>query len=181
MPSLHRISATPAIVPTAAAAHGTLDNLPMTDERVLTFRLGAVEYAIGILDVQEIRGYVAPTAIPAMPAYMKGVLNLRGTIVPVIDLRVLFGMRAGLDPTTVTVVLHLDGRVVAVVVDAVSDVVELEQLQIQPAPHLGDGLLADNVRGVLTLGSADHPRTVLSIDIVRLLAALRADTSPAVQ
>ncbi|KQP50055.1 hypothetical protein ASF44_00775 [Pseudorhodoferax sp. Leaf274] len=147
----------------------------------MTFRLGAVEYAIGILDVQEIRGYVAPTSIPAMPDHMKGVLNLRGTIVPVIDLRLLFGMQAGLDQTTVTVVLHLQDRVVAVVVDAVSDVVELEQLQVQPAPHLGDGLLADNVRGVLTLGPADQPRTVLLIDIARLLAALRAGTSPAVQ
>ena len=92
----------------------------------LTFRLGAESYGIEILKVQEIRGYEKPTTIANAPAFIKGVINLRGVIVPILDLRIKFQLgEAKYDEFTVVIILNVAGRMVGVVVDAVSDVVAL--------------------------------------------------------
>src|SRR6478736_6219180 len=105
---------------------------------MLVFKLGSEEYGVDILKVQEIRGYEKVTPIPSAPAYLKGVVNLRGTIVPVIDLRVKFGMNEPrYDAFTVVVILRLAQRVIGVVVDGVSDVVALTEKEVKEAPQLG--------------------------------------------
>src|SRR5215218_983578 len=101
----------------------------------LTFTLGAEEYGVDILKVQEIRGYDKPTAIANAPAFIKGVVNLRGTIVPIVDLRIKFDLgEAKYDQFTVVIILNLVGRVVGAVVDGVSDVVGLTADQVRAAP-----------------------------------------------
>ncbi len=107
----------------------------------LTFRLGGEEYGIDILKVQEIRSYEPPTKIANAPAYLKGVVNLRGVIVPIVDLRVKFNClneqgEAEINSFTVVIVLNVKGRVVGAVVDSVSDVMQLNDQAIQPAPEI---------------------------------------------
>src|SRR5258705_2269086 len=100
------------------------------------FRLGAEESGIEIMKVQEIRGYETPTTIVNTPSFIKGVINLRGVIVPIVDLRIKFGLsKAGYDESTVVVILNVFDRVVGVVVDAVSDVLTLPRESIRPAPE----------------------------------------------
>ena len=104
----------------------------------LTFALGQEEYGIDILRVQEIKGLSAVTPIPNSPAYVKGVMNLRGTVVPIFDLRLKFGMESqAYDRFTVIVVVNVGERIVGLVVDAVSDVLDIENGSIEPAPDLG--------------------------------------------
>src|SRR5687768_15493468 len=99
----------------------------------LTFRLGAESYGIEILKVQEIRGYETPTSIANAPAFIKGVINLRGVIVPILDLRIKFKLgQVSYDEFTVAIILNIAGRVVGVVVDAVSDVLTLSSEAIRP-------------------------------------------------
>ncbi|MCC6218847.1 MAG: chemotaxis protein CheW, partial [Aquabacterium sp.] len=101
----------------------------------LTFRLGDEEYGIDILKVQEIRGYENPTRIANAPHFLKGVVNLRGTIVPIVDLRLRFGCNsAEYNSFTVTIVLHIGQRTIGTVVDSVSDVVEIPAEAIRPSP-----------------------------------------------
>ncbi len=101
----------------------------------LIFRLGAEEYGIEILKVQEIRGYDRVTRIANAPKFIAGVTNLRGAIVPIVDLRVKFQLSsAGINESTVVIVLNLGDRVVGIVVDGVSDVLSLEAAKIKPAP-----------------------------------------------
>ncbi|RZL11615.1 MAG: chemotaxis protein CheW [Rubrivivax sp.] len=107
----------------------------------LTFRLGSEEYGIDILKVQEIRSYEPPTKIANAPAYLKGVVNLRGVIVPIVDLRVKFNClneqgEAEINSFTVVIVLNVKGRVVGAVVDSVSDVMQLNDQAVQPAPEI---------------------------------------------
>ena len=103
----------------------------------LTFRLGEEEYGIDILRVQEIRSYEAPTRIANAPPFIKGVVNLRGVIVPIIDLRLKLGCSsAEYNAFTVVIVLNLRGRVVGVIVDSVSDVLQLDRDHIKPAPEM---------------------------------------------
>ena len=106
----------------------------------LTFRLGAEEYGIDILRVQEIRSYEAPTRIANAPAFIKGVVNLRGVIVPIVDLRLKLGCAsAEYNAFTVVIVLNVRGRVVGAVVDSVSDVLELSPEHVKPAPEVSTG------------------------------------------
>ena len=138
-----------------------------TTREVLVFVLGAEEYGVDILKVQEIRGYEKVTAIPGAPAYLKGVVNLRGTIVPVIDLRIKFGMaEPRYDSFTVVVILRLAGRTVGVVVDGVSDVVQLGERDVKPAPQLGSLVDADFLAGLATRDD----RMILLLDIEKLLS-----------
>ena len=103
----------------------------------LTFRLGAEEYGIDILKVQEIRSYEPPTRIANAPEFIKGVVNLRGVIVPIVDLRLKLGCpTAEYNSFTVVIVLNVRNRVVGAVVDSVSDVLELAKEAIRPAPEL---------------------------------------------
>ena len=107
----------------------------------LTFRLGAEEYGIDILKVQEIRSYEAPTRIANAPAFIKGVVNLRGVIVPIVDLRLKLGCDSNdYNSFTVVIVLNVRGRVVGAVVDSVSDVLELSRDSIKPAPEMASAV-----------------------------------------
>lgn len=138
----------------------------------LSFRLGAEEYGIDILKVQEIRGYEQPTRITGAPVFMKGVLNLRGVIVPIVDLRLKFGLdSANYDALTVTIVLNVRGRIVGAVVDAVSDVVRLSGEQIKPVPGFNDAVGAGYITGIGTLKQGERERMIILIDIERLLAS----------
>jgi len=135
-------------------------------QEFLTFTLGGEEYAIDILKVQEIRGYDAVTSIAHSPAFIKGVINLRGTIVPIVDLRIKFGV--GLveyTPFTVTIILNVGNRVVGMVVDAVSDVLALDPAQIHPAPEFSASLDTRYIHG---LGSIDD-RMLIVMDIERMM------------
>jgi len=142
----------------------------------LTFRLGGVSYGIDILKVQEIRGYEAPTRIATAPDYVKGVLNLRGVIVPILDLRVKLGMQnANFDAMTVTVVLNLDQRVAGIVVDAVSDVIELQGEQIMPAPEFDNEVDASYITGIADALQGDQQRMLVLLDIEKLMALSSPD------
>jgi len=135
---------------------------------VLVFVLGGEEYCVDILKVQEIRGYEKVTPIPAAPAYLKGVVNLRGVIVPVIDLRMKFGMaEPRYDTFTVVIVLRIAGRVVGAVVDAVSDVLQLAASEVKPAPSLGSVVDASFIAGLATQAG----RMILILDIEKLLSS----------
>jgi len=121
----------------------------------LTFRLGAEEYGIDILRVQEIRSYEQPTRIANAPSFIKGVVNLRGVIVPIIDLRLKLGCdSAEYNTFTVVVVLNVKGRVVGAVVDSVSDVLELSKDQIKPSPELNSSVDASYITGIGTVKSS---------------------------
>lgn len=109
----------------------------MADREVLTFRLGAESYAVDILKVQEIRGCDRVTAIANTPEFIRGVIDLRGIIVPIVDMRMKFNLeRNDYDQFTVVIILNVIDRVVGIVVDAVSDVITLNEEQIRPAPAL---------------------------------------------
>lgn len=135
------------------------------DQQFLTFNLADEYYGVDILKVQEIKGYTNVTKIPNTPAYLKGVLNLRGTIVPIVDLRMKFGMGMT-EPTsfTVVVVVNVRNRVMGFLVDAVSDVLDLNAKDIQPPPQLGNTVDISFVAGIGN--SNDHLVTLLDIDRV---------------
>lgn len=134
----------------------------------LVFVLGTEHYGVDILKVQEIRGYERVTPIPAAPAFLKGVVNLRGVIVPLIDMRVRFGLAdPRYDATTVVVVLRLAGRVVGLVVDGVSDVVRLAAGDIKPPPPLGSLVDASYLAGL----AAEGERMILLLEVEKLLAS----------
>ena len=135
---------------------------------VLVFVLGTEEYGVDILKVQEIRGCDKVKPIPRAPAYLKGVMNLRGIVVPVVDLRVKFDLaEARYDDFTVMVVLRISGRVIGVVVDAVADVVQLAAGDIKPPPQLGSIVDGSYIAGLATPGE----RMVLLLDIEKLLSS----------
>ncbi|MGL6159435.1 chemotaxis protein CheW [Microbulbifer sp.] len=133
----------------------------------LVFSLGDEEYAVDILKVQEIRGYDNVTRIANAPDFIKGVSNLRGVIVPIVDLRIKFRLEAEYDEHTVVIVVNIAGRVVGIVVDRVSDVMTLTGEQIKPPPEFGVGLPLDYIGG---LGNLDERMLVL-VDIEKLLTS----------
>lgn len=134
----------------------------------LAFRLGDQEYAIDILKVQEIRVFDSVTKLPGAPDYIKGVINLRGIITPVLDLRVRFAFEhAEYGPFTVLIVLRVRDRLVAAVVDAVADVVALSDDEIKPAPEFASAV---NIEYVMGLGSRSD-RMLILLDIERLISS----------
>lgn len=142
--------------PTAAA---------LAPHNQLVFGMGSEEYAIDIGLVQELRGYGPVTRLANAPDYVKGVINLRGVIVPLIDLRMRFGQPAPrYDATTVVIILVLAGRTTGIVVDSVADVMDLTPEQIRPAPAMAAG--ADN--HVLAVASIEH-RMLILLDIAAVL------------
>lgn len=135
-------------------------------DEYLTYTLGAEEYAIDILKVQEIRGYESPTTIANAPPFLKGVINLRGTIVPIVDLRIKFGVgNADYTPFTVVIILNLGARVVGMVVDSVSDVTMLRQDSIRPAPEFSASVDTRYIKELCTLDE----RMLIVVDIERLM------------
>ncbi|EPR3505006.1 chemotaxis protein CheW [Serratia marcescens] len=136
-------------------------------QEFLIFTLGNEEYGIDILKVQEIRGYDQVTRIANTPAFIKGVTNLRGVIVPIIDLRVKFSQQSvSYDENTVVIVLNFGQRVVGIVVDGVSDVLSLTAEQIRPAPEFAVTLATEYLTGLGSLGE----RMLILVDIEKLLS-----------
>jgi len=137
--------------------------MPAEPEQYLTFVLGDEEYAIDISNVQEIKGYSAINTIPNAPAYVRGVMNLRGTVIPVVDLRARFGMPVK-DYTkfTVIIIVTIADRIYGLVVDAVSDVLNLAGADLEPPPELGDALDTSFMTGIARNG--DRLITVLQVD-----------------
>ncbi len=136
----------------------------------LAFKLGGEEYGIDILRVQEIRSYEKPTRIANAPHHILGVVNLRGLIVPIVDLRLKFQLEpAAYDGFTVTIVLGMGSRVVGIVVDAVSDVITLAPEQLRPVPELHSSIDSEHL---LAIGAVDE-RMLILMDIEKLM------TSPA--
>ena len=132
----------------------------------LTFVLGTEEYGIEILKVQEIRGYDSVTRIANTPDFIKGVVNLRGRIVPIVDLRIKFKLgKVEYDEFTVVIILNLNGRVVGIVVDGVSDVTALQESQVRDVPDLVSSI---DTRYILGLASVDEHMLIL-VDIERLM------------
>ncbi|MDD2720978.1 MAG: chemotaxis protein CheW [Gallionella sp.] len=140
----------------------------VSNNEFLTFILGKEEYGIDILKVQEIRGYDAVTSIANMPEFIKGVINLRGIIVPIVDLRIKFKLsQVTYDPFTVVIILNLGARVVGVVVDSVSDVLTLSTDQIRAAPEMSAAL---DTRYIMGLGTVDE-RMLILVDIEKLMGS----------
>jgi purine-binding chemotaxis protein CheW len=133
----------------------------------LTFRLDQEEYGIDILKVQEIRGYEPPTRVANAPAFIKGVVNLRGTIVPIVDMRLKFSCsKAEYNSFTVVIILNLRSRIVGIVVDSVSDVMELPPESLKAAPEIDSVIDSGSVLGLGSLGE----RMLILLDIERLMA-----------
>lgn len=162
----------------------------MATNQILTFRLASTEYGVGVLNVQEIRGWSAVTRIPDTPPQILGVLNLRGAVVPVIDLRLRFGQEnPAMTPLTTIIVVSIGTperhRECGLVVDGVSDVIELPPAAIRPAPRLRDSPASAYVEGVATL----EDRMIVLLDMDALVSeellppntqhgAMPADSSP---
>ena len=138
----------------------------------LTFRLGDEEYGIDILRVQEIRSYEQPTRIANAPSFIKGVVNLRGVIVPIVDLRMKLGCAsAEYNTFTVVIVLNVKGRVVGAVVDSVSDVLELSADTIKPAPEMSSAIDSGFITGIGAVKNGDAERMLILMDIESLMAS----------
>jgi|SRR6185369_1835746 len=151
------------LIPSKANAVSAANHL-----EVVTFTLGKEEYGIDIQRVQELRGYDSVTRIANAPDYIKGVVNLRGVIVPIIDLRLKFNLEAPTyDQFTVVIVLNIRERIVGIVVDSVSDVITLEGEQIKPRPEMGAAMDTDYLIG---LGTLDE-RMLILVDIEKLMSS----------
>ncbi|QFY42445.1 chemotaxis protein CheW [Candidatus Methylospira mobilis] len=134
----------------------------------LAFMVGGEEYGVNILKVQEIRGYESVTRIPNAPEFVKGVINLRGVIVPIVDLRIKFQLGTPTyDQLTVVIILNLDERISGVVVDSVSDVTTLMPEQVRAAPDFGSSI---NTQYIIGLGAVDD-RMLILLDIGRLMTS----------
>lgn len=155
------------------APQTTVDEFTHHDDaggQYLTFMLGGQEYGIEILKVQEIKGWDVVTPIPNTPAHVLGVLNMRGSIVPIVDLRKRFALTSiAYGPTTVVIVVSMthedQQRTVGLVVDAVADVYRLESEEIQPAPDMGGAIHTKFVRGLATV----EDKMVILLEIDRLI------------
>jgi purine-binding chemotaxis protein CheW len=148
-----------------AAAHGGA-------REYLSFKLGAEEYGIDILKVQEIRGYENPTRIANAPHFIKGVVNLRGVIVPIVDMRLRFGLSdVQYNSFTVVIILNIGSRTVGMVVDSVSDVLELGGEAIKPAPEFNGAIEAAYITGLGTIKNGDAERMLILMDIEQMMTA----------
>jgi purine-binding chemotaxis protein CheW len=133
----------------------------------LTFSLGAENYALEILKVQEIRGYDSVTKVVNTPDFIKGVVNLRGKIVPIVDLRIKFNLNlCAYDAFTVVIILNLNGHDVGIVVDSVSDVVDLKPAQMREIPELVTTIDTRHLVGLATIEN----RMLIIVDIEKLMS-----------
>ncbi len=150
--------------PTGQPAAG----VDLVGQEFLAFTLGREEYGIDILKVQEIRGYESVTRIANVPDFIKGVINLRGTIVPIVDMRIKFRLGTPVyDVMTVVIILNISSRIVGMVVDTVSDVITLGAEQIKPPPEIDTALSADFLMG---LGTYEE-RMLILIAIDKLMSS----------
>lgn len=158
----HPASSASSTLQPATAGVGTLTHI----REFLAFKIANEEYGVDILRVQEIRSYEKPTTIANAPEHLKGVVNLRGVIVPIIDLRIKLGVgEVQYDHLTVVIVLNIGNRVIGVVVDGVSDVLTLEPSQLRPVPALDSNFDPDHI---LAIGSVDE-RMLILLDIEKFL------------
>ncbi len=154
---------TPSSFAASSASTGALTDI----REFLAFKIANEEYGVDILRVQEIRSYEKPTTIANAPEHLKGVVNLRGVIVPIIDLRIKLGVaEVQYDHLTVVIVLSIGQRVVGAVVDSVSDVLTLEPSQLRPVPSLDSNFDREHL---LAIGSVDE-RMLILLDIEKFLA-----------
>ena len=138
---------------------------PADGRPFLTFPIGGEEYGLDILRVQEIRSYEAPTRVAHAPPFVKGVVNLRGVIVPILDLRIRLGQPSEYNGFTVVIVLNVAGRVVGIVVDSVSDVLELSASEIKPRPEVPAAIDSRFMTGLGKLGE----RMLILLDIEAMI------------
>lgn len=137
-------------------------------KEILAFRLGGEEYGVNILNVQEIQGYNETTKIPGVPEFIKGVVNLRGNIVPIVDMRIKFGLEvAAYDQFTVVIILRVLGRTIGIVVDGVSDVLQLAASNIQDAPELGSSIDTEFIEGLATVAD----RMIILVDMEKMMSS----------
>ena len=157
----------------ATTSHPLSNTRPMIAQAVkalefLAFTLGQEEYGIDIQKVQELRGYDTVTRIANAPEHIKGVVNLRGIIVPIIDMRIKFNLGTPVyDQFTVVIILNIAHRVMGMVVDSVSDVITLKAEQIKPAPTMGSALDTEYLMGLGTI----EERMLILIDLDRLMSS----------
>ena len=151
-----------------------LENLGTDTHQFLTFALGQEEYGVGILKIQEIKGFSAITPLPNAPAYVKGILNLRGTIVPIVDLRKKFALpEVEYTKFTVIVVVQVQGQIMGFIVDAVRDVLTVAGTDIQPTPDLHGQVDTSFLTGLAKAGE----KLVILLDIDKVLTAIEALTA----
>jgi purine-binding chemotaxis protein CheW len=155
-------------MPALEQIESSADNGGTAPLEYLAFTLGNEEYGIDIQKVQELRGYDAVTHIANAPDFIKGVVNLRGIIVPIIDMRIKFNLGTpSYDPFTVVIILNIAQHIVGMVVDSVSDVITLAAEQIRPAPELNTALGADYLIGLGTI----EQRMLILVNIDRLMSS----------
>lgn len=164
MSATSAIHAAPNVSPPGGPAPGESSRV----REFLAFKLGSEEYGIDILRVQEIRSYEEPTRLANVPDFIKGVVNLRGVIVPIVDMRLKFRLdEAKYDHFTVVIVLNIGSRVVGMVVDSVSDVITLTPEQLRPVPEFASSVHADHL---LAIGAVDD-RMLILVDIEKLMTS----------
>jgi purine-binding chemotaxis protein CheW len=152
----------------ANAATSSVAEAGRGNNEILSFTLGSEEYGIEILKVQEIRGYDAVTKIANAPPFIKGVVNLRGIIVPIVDMRIKFNLaNVDYNSLTVVIILNVAGRVVGMVVDGVSDVIALTPGQIKPSPEFSGSFDAAYLRGMATI----NERMLILLDIEKVMSS----------
>jgi purine-binding chemotaxis protein CheW len=143
-------------------------SLELAVREFLSFKLGDEEYGMDILRVQEIRSYEQPTRMANAPAYILGVVNLRGVIVPIVDMRIKFNLsEVNYDTFTVVIVLNIGKQVVGMVVDGVSDVITLTPEQLRPVPEFSSAIASDHV---MAIGSLEN-RMLILLDIEKLMSS----------
>jgi purine-binding chemotaxis protein CheW len=152
----------------AAASVPPLDAPVTAIREFLAFKLGDEEYGMDILRVQEIRSYEPPTRMANAPAFIKGVINLRGVIVPILDMRIKFNLvQVNYDTFTVVIVLNIGRQVVGMVVDGVSDVITFTPAQLRPVPEFSSTIGSDHL---LAIGSIQD-RMLILLDIEKLMSS----------
>jgi purine-binding chemotaxis protein CheW len=158
--------------PAGAASTTAPAALSGAPREYLSFKLGSEEYGIDILRVQEIRGYEPPTRIANTQHFIKGVVNLRGVIVPIVDMRLRFELAdVQYNSFTVVIILNIGNRTVGMVVDSVSDVLELAPGQIKPAPEFNGAIDAAYITGLGTIKHGDDERMLILMDIEQMMTS----------
>jgi purine-binding chemotaxis protein CheW len=140
----------PSIAPGAEAGH----RAGAKSTEFISFAIGDEQYGVDIMAVREIKEWSGVTQLPNQPDYMRGVLNLRGTMVPIIDLRCRFGQGlTDATPVHVVIVVHVEGKTVGLLADRVLDIVSVEGSQVQPVPHVSRASKANFLSGLVTIDS----------------------------
>ena len=150
-----------------------VSNAPVSRE-LIAFRIGEQEFCVDIMSVREIRGWTPATPLPRAPGYMKGVINLRGAVLPIIDLGARFGLSTS-EPTArhVIMVAHVGGRRVGLLVDAVSDIIQLTDEAVQPTPDIASEQVKSFVKGLFALDG----RMISLIELDRIVPETEAEAA----